>query len=53
MKKNTAVYMSYEVYVLGNDRDDADWLQIVPNSPNNNLFNIGIKHNFKKESKNK
>ena len=43
--------MSYEVYVLGNDRDEADWLEIVPNSPNNNLFNIGIKHNFKKVSK--
>lgn len=52
ISKNTAVYLSYEVYILGNDRDDADWLQIVPNSPNNNLFNIGIKHNFKKESGN-
>ena len=53
ISKKTAIYMSYEVYVLGNDRDEADWLQIVPNSPNNNLFNIGIKHNFKKESENK
>lgn len=51
ISKNTAVYMSYEVYVLGNDRDDADWLQIVPNSPNNNLFNIGIKQNFFYKSK--
>ncbi|WP_353078371.1 outer membrane beta-barrel protein [Flavobacterium sp.] len=53
ISKNTAVYISYEVYVFGNDRDEADWLQIVPNSPNNNLFNIGIKHNFKIESENK
>jgi hypothetical protein len=48
ISKNTAVYMNYEVFVLGNDRDDADWFDIVPNSPNNNLFNIGIKHDFKK-----
>lgn len=53
ISKNTAIYMNYEVYVLGNDRDDADWLQIVPNSPNNNLFNIGIKYSFKKETDNK
>ena len=53
ISKNTAVYMNYEVYVLGNDRDDADWLQLVPNSPNNNLFNIGIKYSFKKETENK
>jgi hypothetical protein len=53
ISKNTAVYMNYEVFVLGNDRDDADWLQFVPNSPNNNLFNIGIKYSFKKEAKNK
>ncbi len=45
---NTAVYMNYEVYVLGSDRDNADWLQILPNSPNNNLFNVGIKYNFRK-----
>ncbi len=45
---NTAVYMNYEVYVLGSDRDDADWMQLVPNSPNNNLFNVGIKHTFRK-----
>ena len=49
ISNNTAVYMNYEVYVLGNDRDDASFLKITPNSPNNNLFNIGIKHSFKKE----
>jgi hypothetical protein len=38
--------MNYKVYILGNDRDDHKWLEIVPNSPNNNLLNIGIKHNF-------
>jgi predicted porin len=53
VSKNTAIFMNYEVYVLGNDRDDADWLEIVPNSPNNNLFNIGIKYNFNKVTENK
>lgn len=51
ISNTTAVYMSYEIYVLGNDRDDADFLKIVPNSPNNTLFNIGIKHNFKNENR--
>lgn len=50
ISKNTAFYMNYEVYVLGNTRDNANFLNILPNSPNNNLFTIGIKHNFKKES---
>ena len=45
---STAIYLNYEVYVLGSDRDNADWLQILPNSPNNNLFNVGIKYNFRK-----
>ena len=53
ISKNTAIYLSYEVYVLGNDRDDANFLKIVPNSPNNNLFNIGIKYNLKKDTENK
>lgn len=44
----TIVFMNYEVYVLGNDRDDSDWFQKVPNSPNNSIVNVGIKHNFKK-----
>jgi hypothetical protein len=52
ISKNTAIYMNYEVFVLGNDRDDGDWLQIVPNSPNNNLLNIGIKYSFRKEKEN-
>jgi len=51
ISKNTALFMNYEVYVLGNDRDDADLFDIVPNSPNNNLFNIGIKYNFENENK--
>ena len=53
ISKNTALYMNYEVYVLGNDRDEADFLKVVANSPNNNLFNVGIKYNFKKEAENK
>jgi hypothetical protein len=44
----TAVYINYEVYVLGNERDDFNSYGIVPNSPNNNLLNIGLKYNFKK-----
>lgn len=51
ISEQTAIYMNYEAYVLGNDRDEADWLQIVPNSPNNNLFNIGVKHHFSTKNK--
>lgn len=43
----TAIYIDYEVYVLGNNRDEG-WVIILPNSPNNNLFNLGIKYNLKK-----
>ncbi len=52
ISQNTAFYINYEVYVLGNGRYDADWFPILPNSPNNNLFNIGIKHSFKKQIEN-
>jgi hypothetical protein len=51
LSKNTAIYINYEVYVLGNERGNMDWFHIFPHSPNNNLFNIGIKHNFQKENK--
>jgi len=46
---NTAIYVNYEVYVLGNDRGDSNfnWIRIIPNSPENNLINVGIKHCFK------
>jgi hypothetical protein len=42
----TAVYINYEVYILGNERDDYNSYGIIPNSPNNNLLNIGLKYNF-------
>lgn len=45
--ENTAIYVGYEYYLLGNDRGGGNWLIIVPNSPENGLFNIGIKHSFK------
>ena len=48
ISKRTAIYTDYEIYILGNDRSRNDWFDIVPDSPNNNLFNIGIKHNFGK-----
>jgi len=38
-----------EAYVLGNDRDQNDWLDVVPNSPNNVLLNFGIKFNPNKK----
>ena len=46
LSPTTVLYLNYEAFVLGNDRDDADWLQIIPNSPNNSIANIGLKHNF-------
>lgn len=49
ISKNTALYINYEVYVLGNHRGDSSGFYITPYSPNNNLLNFGIKHNFKKE----
>lgn len=49
VNKKTSIYMNYEVYILGNDHYENDGdMNFVPNSPNNNLFNIGIKHNFGK-----
>lgn len=51
LNKNTAIFINYEVYILGNDRDinNGD-MNFVPNSTNNNLFNIGIKYNLRKEN---
>jgi len=48
INSKTAVFINYESYILGNNRDERNGLQILPNSTNNNLFNIGIKYNFKK-----
>ena len=48
INNNTAVFLNYENYVFGNDRQDDDFLKLVPVSPNNNLLNLGIKYNFKK-----
>lgn len=46
---NTAIFTNYETYLFGNDRSNGSSLfPLIPNSPNNNLFNIGIKYNFKK-----
>ncbi|WP_124639251.1 MULTISPECIES: outer membrane beta-barrel protein [Amniculibacterium] len=42
----TAVFMNYEVFILGNNRTENNMLKLTPNSPNNSLFNIGIKHDF-------
>jgi len=48
INKTTAVYVDFETYVLGNDRQDDDFLKLLPVSTNNQLINFGIKHNFKK-----
>lgn len=48
LNNRTALFTNYEVYVLGNSKDNQNSLNILPNSTNNNLFNVGIKHNFKK-----
>ncbi|MDY3319390.1 outer membrane beta-barrel protein [Riemerella anatipestifer] len=48
ISKYMALYMNYEAIVLGNDRDEADLFEILPNSPNNSLLSIGIKYSFKK-----
>ena len=54
LTQKTVFYINYEVYILGNDRDKNEGgFNLLPNSPNNNLLNIGIKHNFKKEIKKK
>jgi len=49
ISKKTVIYFDVEAYVLGNDRDQNDWLDIVPNSPNNVLLNFGIKFNPSKK----
>ena len=47
ISKRMAVYTNIEVYLWGNDRDNNDFITIVPNSTDNRLFNLGIKYNFK------
>ncbi len=48
IKNKTAVFINYETYLFGNTRDSKSSLfPIIPNSTNNNIFNIGIKYNFK------
>lgn len=44
INKKYIVYANFEVYNLGNDRDDADWLEILPNGPNNAHLNFGMKY---------
>ena len=47
ISKNTAIYINHEVFVLGNRKQEkTSALDIIPNSPNNKLFNFGIKYNF-------
>ena len=48
LNKKAAIFLNYEVYVLGNNRSDDNSLGILPVTPNNNLLNIGMKYNFKK-----
>jgi predicted porin len=47
LNKKMSIYGEYESYIWGNDRDESDFLEIEPNSTNNNLINFGIKYNFK------
>lgn len=47
ISNQTAVYINYEVYILGNERDDCNSYGITPKSANNNLLNIGLKYSLK------
>ncbi len=45
---NVAIFTNYETYLFGNDRSSrSSYSPLFPNSPNNNLFNVGLKYNFK------
>lgn len=46
ISKNTAIYLDYEFFSLGDDRNTGGLVQIFPSTPNNNLISIGIKHNY-------
>lgn len=51
LNNKTALYLNVEIFILGNDRTENlgfNFLPRLPNSPNNNLLNLGIKHCFKK-----
>ena len=50
INKYAVLFINYEVFVLGNDRDKNEGgFNFTPNSPNNNLLNLGIKYRlFKK-----
>lgn len=50
VNSQTAVYIDYEIYVLGNYRGVAeDWIgPIPPQATNNALLNLGVKYSFKK-----
>lgn len=48
INEKTIIFTNYETYLFGNDRNNGISLfPLIPNSPNNNLFNVGIKYNFK------
>lgn len=47
ISKRFTVYTNIEIYLWGNNRNNNDFLSIIPNSTNNRIFNLGIKHNFK------
>lgn len=47
IKNKTAFFVNYETYLFGNTRDSkSNLFPIIPNSTNNNIFNIGIKYNL-------
>ncbi len=51
LNNKTALYLNVEIFIFGNDRTENSGFNFVPrlpNSPNNNLLNLGIKHCFKK-----
>lgn len=51
IKNKTAVFVNYETYLFGNNRDSKNGFSpIFPNSTDNSIFNIGVKYNFKKLS---
>jgi hypothetical protein len=46
LSDKVCVYLDYEAYVLGNDRNGDN--SFFPVSPDNNLLNFGLKYNFAK-----
>ncbi|WP_233901255.1 outer membrane beta-barrel protein [Tenacibaculum piscium] len=47
LSERIAFYTNIEVYLWGNDRNNDDFINIIPISTDNRILNLGIKYNFK------